>query len=298
MRMRSNAKPLSQLLTLAMACFMGFVLLVIVTFVCMVIGGDEQDRVFQLSMTMVSQLLIFLLPALLMAKLYGRTMSDYLCLRGVPRMVWLMLLAALVMLVSQPFIDWVTRFNEGWHFPAALQSLEQHLRQQEETSAQLMETFFSVDGVGAVMFNVFIIALTPAICEEFFFRGALQTLLGRWLRSPHWAIVLTAILFSLAHGEFFAFLPRFVMGIILGYCFYLSGSIWVGAVAHFINNTGAVVVYAYYYHQHIPFDTLDSISYPWYLVVLSLLVGVALMLLLVHYHRRQTLSTTDSMPQA
>lgn len=296
--MRSNAKPLQQLLTLAMACFMGFVLTIIVTFVCMVIGGDEEDRVFLLSMTMVSQLFVFLLPALLMAILYGRTMSDYLRLRGVPRMVWLMLLGAAVMVVSLPFIECVTQFNEGWHFPAALQSLEQHLRQQEESSAQQMETFLSVDGVGAVMFNVVVIALTPAICEEFFFRGALQTLLGRWLRSPHWGIVLTAAVFSLAHGEFFAFLPRFVMGIILGYCFYLSGSIWVGAAAHFLNNAFAVVAYAYCYHQHIPFDTMDGIGIPWYLVVLSLLVTTALMLLLVRYHRRQTLSTTDSLPQA
>ncbi|MFA5196683.1 MAG: CPBP family intramembrane glutamic endopeptidase, partial [Bacteroidales bacterium] len=90
--------------------------------------------------------------------------------------------------------------------------------------------------------NILMIAVLPAIGEEFFFRGVLQRLLGEWFKNVHVAVIVTAVIFSAFHLQFYGFLPRFLLGMFLGYIFYWSGSLWVPIIVHFINNGLAVVV--------------------------------------------------------
>ena len=78
----------------------------------------------------------------------------------------------------------------------------------------------------------------PVITGDF--RGYLQQKICHWLDKPHFAIIITAILFSAIHMQFQGFLPRFVLGIVLGYLFYWSGSLWLPIIAHFLNNAIAV----------------------------------------------------------
>ena len=93
-------------------------------------------------------------------------------------------------------------------------------------------------------------ALIPAVCEEWFFRGFfLRALLkGRaaWL-----AIVISALIFGLFHvlGNSVVamdrFLPTTLMGLILGWLCYRSGSIVPGIILHMLHN-GFVIFMAYY----------------------------------------------------
>jgi len=61
---------------------------------------------------------------------------------------------------------------------------------------------------------------------------------------------MTAILFSAFHMEFFGFLPRLLLGALLGYFVAWSGSIWPAVWGHFINN-GTDVVLTYLYQHRI-----------------------------------------------
>jgi membrane protease YdiL (CAAX protease family) len=106
-----------------------------------------------------------------------------------------------------------------------------------------METMLAGAGVGTLLANLVVIALVPAVCEEFFFRAGMQNLMLRWVKNPHVAIWITAAVFSLFHGEVFAFMPRFIMGAILGYLYLGSNSIVPNMVAHFFNNAMVVVLY-------------------------------------------------------
>ena len=36
--------------------------------------------------------------------------------------------------------------------------------------------------------------------------------------------------------HFSGMIPRFILGILLGYMFYWSGSLWLPILAHFVNN--------------------------------------------------------------
>lgn len=89
---------------------------------------------------------------------------------------------------------------------------------------------------------IFIMAFFPALFEEIFFRGALQTLFEKWWKSPFMAILVSSIIFSIIHFSIYLFLTRLILGFVLGFMFYKTKNIWVNVVAHFLNNAIAVTM--------------------------------------------------------
>jgi len=79
-----------------------------------------------------------------------------------------------------------------------------------------------------------LIAFTPALCEETFFRGLMLSGLRRW--GPWAAIGLTALLFGLLHGSIYRLLPTFILGLMLGYAVWRSGSLYCSILIHALNN--------------------------------------------------------------
>ena len=112
----------------------------------------------------------------------------------------------------------------------------------EETAQAATEKMLDVDTFGGMLFNLVIIALIPAIGEEMTFRGVLQQSLTRKM-NPHIAIILSAAIFSFIHFQFYGFLPRMFLGILLGYMFYITNSLWSSMLMHFVNNGATVVIY-------------------------------------------------------
>lgn len=86
-----------------------------------------------------------------------------------------------------------------------------------------------------------VVAICPAIAEEFAFRGFLfGTLKDKY--KPWIAIVVSAVLFGAYHMNLLQFVGGTMMGIGLAYVAYKSGSIWIGALMHFINNGLSVIL--------------------------------------------------------
>jgi membrane protease YdiL (CAAX protease family) len=127
--------------------------------------------------------------------------------------------------------------------PGIFSGVEDWMKNMEENAMELTELFLDTKSIGGFLFNIFMIAVLPAIGEELMFRGVLQKQFSDWFRNNHMAIWFTAFLFSAMHMQFYGFLPRFFLGVIFGYLFFWSGSIWLPIIAHFINNTIAVTVY-------------------------------------------------------
>ena len=87
----------------------------------------------------------------------------------------------------------------------------------------------------------FAVGLFAPIAEEFVFRGAaLRALLG-WTSKPWLAIVISALLFSLAHMNPAQLIHAFLIGLLLGWMYWRTGSIIPGIVFHWVNNTIAYV---------------------------------------------------------
>jgi sodium transport system permease protein len=78
------------------------------------------------------------------------------------------------------------------------------------------------------------LAVTPALCEEAFFRGLILSSLRRL--KPWMAIGLSAFLFGLAHASIYRLLPTFLLGLALGYVVWRSASIYCSMIVHAVNN--------------------------------------------------------------
>ena len=106
-----------------------------------------------------------------------------------------------------------------------------------ELARQAQEAaLININSFTRFIISLFIIALLPAIFEEAFFRGGMQNFLTRWFKGPWAAIILTSIIFSIIHLSFYGFFVRFALGIVLGFIFYYSGSLWLSILFHFLFN--------------------------------------------------------------
>ena len=269
-------KPFGQLVTLCVMIVLFFIIMSGGMAVAMIAGADIMEPHFLLAFQGITQLLTFLLPAVLFAWLFSDNARSFLQL-DFSSSKWLLALVGMLILVCLlPFSDWLTKVNDNWHWSGNWSALEERLRQQSEQSEQMIEGLLSLDGIGHLLLNLLVIALIPAVSEEMLFRGVLQQWFGRWLKNPHICILLTATIFSLAHGEIFAFLPRFMLGTVLGYLFYCSKSILVNMAVHFINNATIVVIYYFYMHGLIEQNIADDLNAPYYIVLIGVAVAVAL----------------------
>lgn len=188
----------------------------------------------------ISSTLIFIAPPLI---LYATTRSNPLRQLGFckPNTSWMLLIGVILMFVSLPITNLLTSWNEKMNFGETFESLEAMLKQLEETAGDLTERMLQADTFGGLLFNLLVIALIPAIGEELTFRGVLQQSLTKRCNA-HVAVWLSAFVFSFIHFQFYGFLPRMFLGLLLGYLFYYSGSLWTSILMHFINNGTAVVV--------------------------------------------------------
>lgn len=85
------------------------------------------------------------------------------------------------------------------------------------------------------------VCVTPALCEEFLFRGYLQGTVGRAVKSP-WSYIITGGFFALIHQNYFGLGALLIIGIYLAFVFETSGSIFPGMLVHFCYNGIAVVL--------------------------------------------------------
>jgi uncharacterized protein len=184
---------------------------------------------------------LFIIPALFAGFFFGRTTGSYLGLNKISTFR-LFLVTILIMFVSLPVISWATSMNEMLKLPDFMKGLEGWMKETEEKAAELTESFLKVDTVEGLLFNLLVIAVIPSIGEELFFRGLLQRLLAELFRNVHLAIFVIAFLFAAIHLQFYGFLPRMLLGILFGYLFYWTGSLWIPIFAHFLNNGSAVII--------------------------------------------------------
>lgn len=209
-------------------------------------------------MQILSHLGMFIVPSVVLAYWFGKNISGYLYLQTLPSR-WVFFLSALLIFSVVPFINFIYEWNMQMHFPEGWEGLENWMRNSEENAEQITHMFLDVDTVGGLLFNLFMIAVIPAIGEELMFRGVLLRIFHQWTASTHIAVWVTAILFSAIHMQFFGFLPRMVLGVLFGYLVVLTGSLWPAIIAHFVNN-GAAVIFYYLYGRDLSENAFENMG--------------------------------------
>lgn len=106
-----------------------------------------------------------------------------------------------------------------------------------EITTPAMSVPTTLAGQGIYLLTV---GILPAFIEEFVFRGIVMQPLRRY--GDGFAIVMSAIVFGLVHGNLVQIPFAMVVGLIIGFFVVKSNSLWVGIVIHLINNTASVVL--------------------------------------------------------
>ena len=96
-----------------------------------------------------------------------------------------------------------------------------------------------IDTALKLMFSFVSTALVPGFCEEFLFRGCVLSNLLPYGKTT--AIVGSAVLFSLMHGNPAQTFYTCAAGIALGLVYVETGSIWPGTFIHLFNNYNSVI---------------------------------------------------------
>jgi len=122
------------------------------------------------------------------------------------------------------------------------------------------------------LFTLAFLALTllPLLGEETAVRGVVLS--GGRERSPVFAILFSALIFALMHGNLRQIVHQFLLGAVMGYLAYVTGGIYASAVVHFVNN-GVALLFEYGFKNGM----IDPRAY-WYVAgelgTKSTLIGV------------------------
>ncbi len=286
MRYRSRAlSPLQQLLLLGLFLLGAISLAVFALALLRQMGcyGSDSPVVNHLIQAFYT-LCIFLAPALLWAYVARKQEYRPFLLAKMPEFVGV--IAFCIPLFAIPAVELLTDLN---HLLPASEWLSNIEARVEQSTLKMLY----VQSPQRFILNIIVVALVPAIAEEFFFRGALQHILVRFIRRPHYAIWLTALIFALVHMQFLSLLPRLLLGGLLGYLYYYARTLIAPILCHFANNLLAVVAYFYAANQGItPQEIKEGMDTHWGIGILSLIV----LLTTLYYLPKIARDSSPTMP--
>ncbi len=180
----------------------------------------------------------------------------------------------LFIITDSVIIEW----NQSIHFPDFLKGFEKWARDKEDQLEKITKMLTNFASFGEFVIAFVVVAILAAVCEEFLFRGIVQTELFRGTKNIHVAIWASAFLFSAIHTQFFGLIPRMLLGALFGYLYYWSGNLWIPMFGHFINNAFTIVMIYLFHLKIIDTDLDSSTSAPWPAVIISTVVSVLLLL--------------------
>ena len=203
-------------------------------------SGMKEADIMRLTIFIQDLFIFILTPLIAQFLLWKEPTKKTLQLKApnLPVLLWGIIAIASV----SPLIDLLNTWNQGLHLPGSMKSIEQWMISSEKAAEVITNRLLNTDNWGSFTMNILIIAVLAGIGEEFMFRGVLQKILINWMRNTHLGILFAAIIFSAIHFQFFGFIPRMILGIVLGYLYVWSKSIWVPIIAHATNNALTVIL--------------------------------------------------------
>ena len=183
-------------------------------------------------------------------------------------------------ILNAPVIEW----NKSISFPSFMSSFESWALLKEKQLESLTLYLVSFENNFEYLIGIIAIAIIPGFCEEYFFRGVLQKNLKLLLKNAHIAILLSSLLFSAFHLQFYGFFPRFFLGVFFGYLFYWSGSLMYPIIAHALNNFLSLTVFyaasSGLFGEDIDISVNSSPEIPLALIAFSIIIFIFLVVIL------------------
>lgn len=223
----------------------------------------------------LSQVLVLALPVVVLAGLHAG--GEFLGFLGIRRNVsWEQVGYALSGLCCLlPLLSSIAELQNLFLWPS-LGSFGREVLESRQLMEELTGKLASIGSVPEVFVVPVVLALTPACCEELFFRGYLQQNYYRVL-GPAGSVLFTGCIFAVFHLSVADFVPLALLGWYIGYIFMKSGNLAVPFAVHLFNNLLALV-----FLQAVSFWELSGVRLvfsPWWwiIVIVTLFLFVSVM---------------------
>lgn len=209
----------------------------------------------------VSQFLFMLFPTLwLVKKWHARDVIKYLRVRSCPFKE--IALAVLITIFLLPFCYYLSYLIEQvFRLPEVYKNIGPQL--------------FTAGSNYEFIMMIFVVAVTPAICEEILFRGYFQRTLERTIGAK--SFIVTGIIFGLFHMQPLSLITLSILGILFSFFYYRSKSIFPSSAAHFTNNFIAVLL-LYFQTKSINLTAPLEGKFSAIWIILSTLIAVGFIL--------------------
>lgn len=253
----------SKIMYLFIFCLAGLFLAgSLVTVISGFVGAEMLQSAWGLRISSAIQMiLMFFMPALTLVIWSNYKPSVFLELnRRNSDIVKLTFFSIAILVLAMPFISLVAKLNEMLILPEWMSGIEVWMQELEQSAEETTELLLSGKSIVDYLSNLFFIAVIASIAEEVFFRGVLQQLLSKHFNNEHVGVWLTAIVFSLMHLQFYGFLPRVMLGAMLGYLFVFTRNLWIPILIHFLNNA-LVVTFNFFLRDNALYKVIEDPSF-------------------------------------
>lgn len=208
-------------------------------------GGDlgASDARALLGSTSIAQLLILVGGTLLMIRATDQDFVTSLRLEGLEQTpISLYFLSIPIIFLAQYVGGLLSVF---WGRVLEHLPMIDKLKALEESQEELINNIIQASSLGDLIFVLLGIAIVPAIGEEIFFRGFLQTNIersGHRHARPYIALFLASAIFAVVHFSPFKLPGLFALGLAMGYMSYRTNNLLLGSLAHAFNNGMVVLI--------------------------------------------------------
>ncbi|MCG8331716.1 MAG: CPBP family intramembrane metalloprotease [Chitinophagales bacterium] len=225
------------------------------------------ERNFIRAANLISHLFTFVLPAVLLTFLLNKA-NSYKALKldrfPVINMLSIGILFLIAIFVLSQAAYWL---NQQLPLP-------EWAGEMEISAERIVKGLLVMDSIWELIFTITVVAVLPAIGEELIFRGILQQSLEKITHNPILAIWFSGLIFSAFHFQFAGLLPRFLLGVGLGYLFYWTQSLWMPILAHFVINAMQIVGH-FFVKEGLPETGLESINWNATLIASIMVAGMS-----------------------
>lgn len=177
----------------------------------------------------VLEILVFALPGMFYSRVCGKDYTVKMQIKPFAPVKFLLLFYLLILILLSNMLINIGLYKLG-------------LASQELSST----TSFALTEISAQanpLYSVFAVALVPAICEEFVFRGVVFNEYKE--KGLLCAFVMSSLMFAMSHFDFFQFLPYFISSLLLCFSYTVTKSLVAPMVLHFLANLFTVFVMPY-----------------------------------------------------
>jgi membrane protease YdiL (CAAX protease family) len=234
---------------------------------------------------LIVQFFIFVLPCLIFAYLADPKPLAFAGLKKPDKKRFIFIGLAII-LCSYLMVEWLGVVNQQLVKNLLGKSAQKWIEKGESSVNGTLQNILAMKNTTDLLVSVLLVGVLAAIGEELFFRGIMQRIFIQVFKSPWLGIILTAAIFSAVHGQFLGFIPRMVLGIILGALYWYSGSLLPAILGHFIFNSLQIVLV---YYRVMSIDQQSTVSGKFLSVVG--IASLVLVIALLNYLRKHSVTT-------